>query len=321
LITIGMPIKNRAFCIDRVLRNMEELDYPKNKLKIVFVDDYSTDGTYEKLCEWRDKMKDRYYGIILIRSRSNIPQARNICVKNMEGDYILFWDSDAIVPKDALRKALNLLKREKEALAVAATSYLLVDPQTLKIWGHRYGLGFGFTLIKKEVFTLVGTFNELFYSGEEEIFVRLEERTPYKVVDLPFPYIHLKPKPPFKVKIRNYLNNLRRYFGEYSEIYLRGFSKLALRYKIRLPYYLLLPWVLIITFITSLYHTTLLFIASMLMVIYLIVGLVYNICKATKRRRTRDIIKSYFMYNVPCGLAFAYGVLVKAIQRLLKRGK
>jgi glycosyltransferase involved in cell wall biosynthesis len=322
LMTIGMPIKNRAFCIKQVLKNIEELDYPKDKIKIVFVDDYSTDGTFEILTEWKNEVESKYYRICIIRAKSNIPQARNICVKSMEGDYILFWDSDAIVQRDALKRALEMLERNEKALAVVASSYLLTDPVSMKVWGRMYGWGFEFTLINRKVFELVGHFNELFYVGEEELFVRLIEKTPYKVLDSPFSCIHLKQKPSLNARIRSYFNILKRYFKEYSEIYIRGFSNLSLRYKLRLFYYLLLPWIIVFCITTFLSQVLkpMLPLSLTLLLVYPVFGL-YSAFRelAKKGAPISYVVEEYFLHNVPCGVAFVYGVLFKVLWNTVRK--
>ncbi|MEM2614631.1 MAG: glycosyltransferase [Nitrososphaerota archaeon] len=78
LITIGIPIKNRFQYIRSLFEAIDDLDYPKKKIKLIFVDDFSTDGTYEALVKWKNEVEEKYYKVVLIRERTNIPQARNI---------------------------------------------------------------------------------------------------------------------------------------------------------------------------------------------------------------------------------------------------
>jgi glycosyltransferase involved in cell wall biosynthesis len=319
LITIGMPIKNRAFCIRQVLSNIEELNYPKDRIKIVFVDDFSTDGTWEILTEWKDKVKGKYYKIDLIRAKSNIPQARNICIKNMEGDFILFYDSDVLVPPNALRTALDLIKEEYTLVAVPV-HYVLIDPHNMKKWGEAFGYGFDFTLIRKKVFDLVGYFNELFYVGEEEILVRLREQTRYKIVNLPFPVLHLKPKLPASVRVKNYFNGLKQYFTQYSEIYLRSYSKLSLLYKIRILFFLMLPIVILSNLVIFFKLSNFIILSLILSIVYLILGVIPSIRELLKYGAGIPyIIRGYFIYSIPRGIAFSYGTLFKLIVHTLTR--
>ena len=57
LVTIGIPVKDEASCINHMLKSLEDLDYPKEQIAIIFVDGHSTDGTYEVLAEWARRKK------------------------------------------------------------------------------------------------------------------------------------------------------------------------------------------------------------------------------------------------------------------------
>ena len=69
LLTIGMPVKNRAWCIRETLKAIDNIDYPRDKLKIIFVDDYSTDGTFEILKGWKTRREGLYHGITLVQKK------------------------------------------------------------------------------------------------------------------------------------------------------------------------------------------------------------------------------------------------------------
>jgi glycosyltransferase involved in cell wall biosynthesis len=73
LITICVPVKDEAYCIRHMLKSLEDLDYPKKRIKIVFVEGHSTDGTYDILAEWVARAKTSYYDVVLMRVKSNIP--------------------------------------------------------------------------------------------------------------------------------------------------------------------------------------------------------------------------------------------------------
>ena len=75
-------------CINSIIEN----DYPKDKYEILVVDGGSKDGTIEAL----EEMKIRY----IIDEGGNISHGRNKGLINAKNDYLLFTDSDCIVPKD-----------------------------------------------------------------------------------------------------------------------------------------------------------------------------------------------------------------------------
>jgi len=121
-----------------------------------------------------------------------------------------------------------------------------------------------------------------------------------------------------------YFNYLKSYFREESEIYIRDFSNLPLRYKLRLPYYLLLPCAIAICIATflnrSLQQILPVSLSLTLLLVYLTFGIIPSIRDLTKKGASVPyIIKSYFLYNIPYGIAFAYGTLVKMIKKAVMR--
>lgn len=86
-VTIVIPVRNRPDEIQDCLNSLTQLDYPKQKLEIIVVDDGSTDNTAEII---------RGFNVCLISlPTSNGPSAcRNIGVEKAKGNIIAFMDSD-----------------------------------------------------------------------------------------------------------------------------------------------------------------------------------------------------------------------------------
>jgi len=196
-ITICMPVKNRAWCLPKVLSSIEALDYPRHKIKIVFVDDYSADGSYEIIEEWARRVGELgFYKVEVIRAKTNIPQARNLCIKHMEGELLLFWDSDVVPPPELLREMVEELKRNPDVGIIGAdyvydsSTGIKHKPVTAK---ETHAVYMGFTLIRREVFEKAGLFNENLSVGEDtEFCIRVRERTGYRILWAPKPVLHLK---------------------------------------------------------------------------------------------------------------------------------
>ncbi len=49
MVSMIVPVYNEASVIQRKLENLQALNYPKNKLEVIFVDGGSVDGTAEKI--------------------------------------------------------------------------------------------------------------------------------------------------------------------------------------------------------------------------------------------------------------------------------
>ncbi|MEM4005189.1 MAG: glycosyltransferase [Desulfurococcaceae archaeon] len=313
LITIGIPIKNRFQYIGDLLRAIEDLNYPKKKIKLVFVDDFSTDGTYEALVKWKNEVEEKYYKVVLMRERTNIPQARNLCIKNMEGDYLLFWDSDVIPPRDLLNEMISIVQGNP-SIGIIGADYEY-DP-SLKV---RYkpvvnketnAVYMGFTLIRKEVFNAVGFFDENLSMGEDtEFSIRVIEKTGYKIVWAPRPVLHLKS--PSDVK-RGILTWMVYNFRVRAEEYYKSFTKLPAFLKIRLAYYIGLPWVVVLGLATFIF-------GMQILAIVLLTYLAPSLYPLVKSRGLKDGIIMWLKFNLPTGLSLSYGFLFIALKRLLRK--
>jgi len=110
LITVGVIVLNREWIIGRMLQALQSQTYPHDRLFVVVVDGKSKDRTVEVA---RDVLsKSDFNGYQIIVKDTNIPEARNLCIQNMKGDYLLFWDSDVIMEPIAVVRALEILKKE-----------------------------------------------------------------------------------------------------------------------------------------------------------------------------------------------------------------
>lgn len=98
--------------MSRVLESIEALDYPKERILLLMVDNYSKDGAYEMVREWLQRVSQRYLGAIHIRARGNPARLRNIAlISAMEHGVELFSfiDSDIIVDSDFLKRTLKVM--------------------------------------------------------------------------------------------------------------------------------------------------------------------------------------------------------------------
>jgi glycosyltransferase involved in cell wall biosynthesis len=323
VITIGMPIKNRIFCMDKVLASMSSQTYPKNKIKIIFIDDQSTNGTYEGLLQWKEQHKEEYLSIQIMRadSKGYISTLRNLCISNMEGDIILFWDSDVVAPDDdALGRMIQRLV-DSNAVAIGFPCYR--EPPSLyeKILQSRTELGgLGFTAIKRSAFDKVGLFNEKLRVNEDtEFYSRVKLKALKVIFDTQSPCIHLKPETPLHSSMKNsvleYFGRLKWCFSYVPFVYnecIKAGSKLHL---LRILYYFALPPIFLLWIINLLNPIFPITITSISLIVYLLLNLSHHIWNA-KRNRLFGIVA--FVYHVPCGIAISYGYIVRLIKRLFR---
>ena len=104
-LSIITPAFNRKHCLENYFSKLSRLTNI-NDCEILFVDDCSTDGTYE----YAEEHKQQFPNLRLFKTdvNSGAGVARNIGIKNATGDYIAFLDSDDWFVEDALEKLLKI---------------------------------------------------------------------------------------------------------------------------------------------------------------------------------------------------------------------
>jgi glycosyltransferase involved in cell wall biosynthesis len=315
LVTACMLIKNRIWSLKAVLNALEDIHYPKRKLKLVFVDDFSDDGSYEFLTEWSRARSMNFYNIEIIRARTNIPQARNLCIDHTEGEYLLFWDSDVIPPPELLLEMVNLMKKDKH-VGIIGSDYIY-DP-SLKVKyapmmsKETYAVYMGFTLIQKDVFKIAGKFNELLTVGEDtEFCIRVKERSKYTIYWAPKPVLHLKRL--IDVTKPGILRDWLRYnLTVRAKEYYSSWKSLPRFLKLRIVYWILWPWTLMLLAYT-------LMLGNIIIILFLLLYILASAYLVIRQRGVTRGIELWIKSNVLTGLALSYGILIEVVKNFAKR--
>ncbi|MFD1615610.1 cellulose synthase family protein [Gelatiniphilus marinus] len=111
-VTIQLPVYNEMYVMERLLDNIAEIDYPKNKLEIQVLDD-STDETVETTKNQIDKLKAKGLDIqhITRTNRQGFKAgALKEGLKTAKGDFIAIFDADFLPKKDWLKRTVPYFK-------------------------------------------------------------------------------------------------------------------------------------------------------------------------------------------------------------------
>lgn len=105
--TIIVPTYNRLDELQELISSIEKFDFPKERFELLVTDDGSQDGTEAYFKENQFSFPLRY-----IRQANTGPsEARNFGMRNAQGDYFIFTDSDCIIPPNYLKKIDQHLAR------------------------------------------------------------------------------------------------------------------------------------------------------------------------------------------------------------------
>lgn len=127
-VSIVMPCYNEGNSIGKAIENLLSMNYPKNMLEIIVVDDCSKDNSADIVRKYVSK----YNNIKLIVNKKNsggAAEPTNIGIKAAKYDYIAVADADSYPEKDALLKMIGFLQKNKEIGGVTG-SVLVKDAET-----------------------------------------------------------------------------------------------------------------------------------------------------------------------------------------------
>ena len=280
-ITVVIPTFNSEKSLPYVLDALTRIDYDKKKIKIVIVDDNSTDNTYGIALEFKQRYDDLFYQVEVIRldERVTTSKARNEGIKRaVPSSCIFLLDSD-VVPNTSTLKELIELFRDPRVGAVG--KLCLTDKPSLfeKMMWFRYlgqikegPAGTGALLLKPEVIRKVGLLNEkLGYPKtiyEDLEYVMRIRRAGYKVlIDGRNPLLHYKPLQTLTFSSKsNILTSLKQTIKHFSTYltFSRAYAlyevlKAApLRYRLEYVTYAFMMLAMILTLFTNTAMTVLL---------------------------------------------------------------
>ncbi len=106
--SIVMPVYNSERTIERALNSVVQQSYQDYEL--IVVDDGSKDSSFE-ICK---SFESKYKNIRLFSQQNSGPSsARNCGLAHVEGDYLMFLDSDDFLEQDALANIHEHIKKSK----------------------------------------------------------------------------------------------------------------------------------------------------------------------------------------------------------------
>src|SRR3954468_14222973 len=134
-VTMQLPIFNEVYVVERLLKSVSEIDYPKDKLQIQVLDD-STDDTRQLTATCVAELQSRGFNVELIQRTDRTgfkAGALETGLASAEGEFVCILDADFVPGPD-------LLKR---------TVHFFTDPKVGMIqtrWGH---LNRGYSLLTR----------------------------------------------------------------------------------------------------------------------------------------------------------------------------
>ena len=103
-VTIIVPCFNEERTVGDTIRSLLDLDYPKEKLSIIAVDDGSTDGTRRELASF----ESRHQISVLSKKNGGKHTALNLALEKVESELVGCLDADSFVDSDTIHYFFNI---------------------------------------------------------------------------------------------------------------------------------------------------------------------------------------------------------------------
>lgn len=189
-VSIVISCYNAEKVIGGTIESLLNLDYPKNMIEIIVVDDKSTDNSVKIVRKYTKKHKNVRL-IVNKRNSGGAAEPRNIGIKAAKYDYVAFTDDDSEPEKDALLKMIGFLQEDKKVGGVTC-AVMAKDPRTFMqklqaieytiiAWNRKlldlvdavYVTPGPFALYRKKVLLEIGLFDKKHLTEDIEIVWRM----------------------------------------------------------------------------------------------------------------------------------------------------
>jgi cellulose synthase/poly-beta-1,6-N-acetylglucosamine synthase-like glycosyltransferase len=144
LVTIQLPIYNELYVVERLLRAVCAMDYPRDRLQIQVLDD-STDESRLVAERLVRSYQERGYDIVHLHRTDRVGYKAGALregLKSAKGEFIAIFDADFVPPKKFLRQTIPHFVDPKLGLVQARWGYinddysLLTRAQAIALDGH-----------------------------------------------------------------------------------------------------------------------------------------------------------------------------------------
>ena len=125
VITVQLPLFNEIYVVERLLKSVSELDYPRERLQIQVLDD-STDETRQLTASCAQRLTERGFDVELIHRTDRVGYkagALEAGLATARGDFVCILDADFVPHRELLK----------------STVHFFTDPKVGMIqtrWGH-----------------------------------------------------------------------------------------------------------------------------------------------------------------------------------------
>lgn len=194
-VTIIVPCFNEEKTLATTINSLLTLDYPKDKLSVIAVNDGSTDGTEHELT----KFSDHPQVSILSKENGGKHTALNLALERVKTDLVGCLDADSFVNRDALKKIVPFFM--DETIMAVTPSIKVFEPKSVLQYVQKIEYSWGiflrrmlssigalyvtpgpFSIFRARVFRELGGYRKAHYTEDLEMAMRMQKHR-YKIVN------------------------------------------------------------------------------------------------------------------------------------------
>jgi cellulose synthase/poly-beta-1,6-N-acetylglucosamine synthase-like glycosyltransferase len=202
-VTIIVPCYNEQSTIGRTVTSLLSLDYPKDKLHLILIDDGSKDNTWGVIQSFQSLGNVRTFR----KENGGKYTALNLGLEHTETPFVGCLDADSFVDGHALKRIMSYFLADEHTMAVAP-SIVVHEPKnilqsaqkaeydmaiyTKKMLGFMGGIHVTpgpFSIFRKKVFNDLGNYRHAHNTEDQEIALRMQQHG-YKIDHCPDAYVY-----------------------------------------------------------------------------------------------------------------------------------
>ena len=137
VVTVIVPVWNEEKTLGGTIESLLALDYPKDKLDIVIVDDGSTDNTKQVANSYKKYPEVRVFS----KTNGGKHTAVNLGITKAKGEFIGCLDADSFVDKNALARIIRCFEDPKVMAVTPAIKVHTPENMLQKLQSVEYNMG------------------------------------------------------------------------------------------------------------------------------------------------------------------------------------
>lgn len=187
-VTIAVPCYNEMLTLSRTVESLENLDYPKDKLTIMLIDDGSTDKTWELMQTFASHTNIQVFH----KENGGKHTALNLALSKTNSEFFSCLDADSFAHPLSLLRIMKYYQEHPEIMAVVP-SIIVYEPKNIlqkaqqveydqAVYNKKMlGLSGGIhvtpgplSVFKKKVFDDLGPYRKAHNTEDQEIALRMQ---------------------------------------------------------------------------------------------------------------------------------------------------